>query len=162
MSLQVVDKPESESLAPKKYEAILLSTQELFDKYWAQCIPHLERCLEGMHGECTVEDLYTSCLKGEMYTIIVKNDETELPDVKLVLILQLVYYPQYTALNVVALGGKDLRHSIKKYWSDVQGWARICGVSQIECSVAPAMERVLSAAGFERKYVQLKQNLMET
>jgi len=28
MSLQVVDKPETESLAPKKYEAILLSTQE--------------------------------------------------------------------------------------------------------------------------------------
>lgn len=161
MSLQVVDKPEAESLAPKKYEAILLSTQELFDKYWAQSVPHLERCLEGMHGECTVEDLYTAALKGEMYVIVVKNDETELPDVKLVLMLQLVYYPQYTALNVVALGGKDLRHSIKKHWGDVQGWARICGVTQIECSVAPAMERVLSAAGFERKYVQLKQNLTE-
>ena len=115
-----------------------------------------------MHGECTIEDLYTASLKGEMYVIVVKNDEPELPDVKLVLILQLVYYPQYTALNVVALGGKDLRHSIKKFWGDVQGGARICGVSQIECSVAPAMERVLSAAGFERKYVQLKQNLMET
>ena len=73
MSLQVVDKPESESLDPKKYEAILLSTQELFDRYWAQCIPHLERCLEGMHGECTIEDLYTASLKGEMYVIVVKK-----------------------------------------------------------------------------------------
>jgi len=161
MSLQVVDTPETESPVPKKYEAIHLSTQELFDRYWAQCVPHLEKCVDSMHGEATVEDLYAACLRGEMYTIIAKNDDTELPDVKLVIVLQLVYYPRYAAMNVVALGGKDLRHSMKKHWADVQGWARICGVKQIECSVAPAMERILSAAGFERKYVQLKQNLME-
>lgn len=161
MSLQVVDKPEAETLVPKKYEAILLSTQELFDRYWAQCVPHLEKCIEGMDGEATVDDLYSASQRGEMYVIVAKNDDTELPDVKLVIVLQLVYYPQYTAMNVVALGGKDLRHCMKQFWGDVQGWARICGVTQLECSVAPAMERILSAAGFERKYVQLKQNLME-
>ena len=161
MTLQVVEQPESENLVPKKYEAILLSTQELVDRYWAQCTPHLERCLEGMHGECTIDDLYTGIMQGQMYAIAVKNDDTELPEVKLVLILQLVYYPQYTAMNVVAMGGKDLRHLIKKFWADVCGWARICGVTQIECSVAPGMERILSTVGFERKYVQLKQDLME-
>lgn len=161
MTLQVVEKQKPESLAPKRYEAILLSTQQLIDKYWAQCVPHLEKCLEGMHGECTVEDIYTSALQGQMYLLVAKNDDEELPDVKLVLVMQLVYYPRYTAMNVVAMGGKDLRHLIKKFWPDVCGWARICGVKQIECSVAPAMERILSGAGFERKYVQLKQDLME-
>lgn len=161
MSLQVVDKPVSESPVPKKYEAIHLSTQEAYDKYWAQCVPHLQRCIETMHGEATVEDLYAACLKGEMFSIVAKNDDTEVPDVKLIIILQVLSYPRYNTMNVVALGGKDLKNSMKEHWSDVQGWARICGARQIECSVAPAMERILSAAGFERKYVQLKQNLME-
>lgn len=161
MSLQVVEKERTESLAPKKYEAILLSTQEMYDKYWAQCVPHLQKCVEGMHGEITVEDIYTRALQGQMYVLIAKNDSTEVPDVKLTLVMELVYYPQYTTMNVVAMGGKDLRHLIKQFWPDVCGWARICGVKKIECSVAPAMERILLSNGFERKYIQLQQDLTE-
>lgn len=161
MTLQVVEQPESENLVPKKYEAILLSTQEMYDKYWAQCVPHLQKCVEGMHGEITVEDIYTRALQGQMYVLIAKNDSTEVPDVKLTLVMELVYYPQYTTMNVVAMGGKDLRHLIKQFWPDVCGWARICGVKKIECSVAPAMERILLSNGFERKYIQLQQDLTE-
>ena len=161
MSLQVVEKQKPESLAPKKYEAVLLSTQDAYDKYWAQCVPHLQKCVEGMHGEVTVEDIYTRALQGQMYVLIAKNDSTEVPDVKLTLVMELVYYPQYTTMNVVAMGGKDLRHLIKQFWPDVCGWARICGVKKIECSVAPAMERILLSNGFERKYIQLQQDLTE-
>jgi len=155
---------ETESKKPNldAYDPILLSTQELFDRYWAQCVPHLQRCIdEAMHGELTVDDLYTRAMKGEMYVIAVRNDEPEIPDVRLVLVLELVYYPRFTALNVVALGGQDLRHMIKRHWKHVQGWARICGVKKIECSVAPAMERILSAVGFKSNYIQMRQDLTE-
>lgn len=161
MSLQVVEHQEPTASVPKKYEAILLSTQEMYDKYWAQCVPHLEKCVATMHGELTVEDIYTRALQGQMYVLVAKNDDTEVPEVKLVLVMELVYYPQYTTMNVVAMGGKDLRHLIKLFWPDVCGWARICGVKKIECSVAPAMERILLSTGFERKYIQLQQDLME-
>ena len=161
MSLKVVEHQEPTASVPKKYEAILLSTQEMYDRYWAQCVPHLERCVATMHGELTVEDIYTRALQGQMYVLVAKNDEGELPEVKLVLVMELVYYPRYTTMNVVAMGGKDLRHLIKQFWPDVCGWARICGVKKIECSVAPAMERILLSTGFERKYIQLQQDLME-
>ena len=77
----------------------------------------------------------------------------------MVIVLELVTYPQFTAMNVVALGGRDLRHMIKKFWKQVCGWAQVCGVKHIECLVAPAMEKILVAQGFERKYTLLRQSL---
>ena len=78
MSLQVVEKPEEH----KQYNAQLLSTKELYDKYWGQCIPLFQECIDrAMHGEMTVDDIYDRGLKGQLYVIAVKNDDTEVPDV---------------------------------------------------------------------------------
>ena len=161
MSSKIIKYQKTTPAITKKYECILLSTQELYDKYWAQCVPHLEKAVNAMHGELTVEDIYTLALQGRMYVLVAKNDEQEVPEVNLVMVTEVVYYPRYTAMNVVAVGGKDLRHSIKQFWPDVIGWARISGVRKIECSVSLAMERILLGVGFERKYSQLQQNLLE-
>jgi hypothetical protein len=158
MSLQVVSKEEIKV----RYEPQLLSTKELIDKYWGACVPLLDQCIKrAMHGEMLVEDLYTRALKGEVFVIVAKNDDMETPTVKLVIVLELVTYPRFTAMNVVALGGKDLKNLIQMYWKDVCSWAKVCGVKKIECSVHPAMERILTAEGFERTYVQLRQDLTE-
>lgn len=142
------------------YTPQLLSTKELVDKYWAQCVPLLEKCInKQMHGEMVVEDIYTRALKGQMYIIAVKDDTPEVPDVKLVLVLELVYYPRFTSMNVVALGGKDLKNMINSFWEHVCGWARICGVTKMECLVSPAMERILNNIGFKQKYIHMRQEL---
>ena len=108
-----------------KYEPQLLSTKELIDRYWGQCVPLFQKCIDKqMDGELDIEDIYSKALKGEMFIIAVKNDSTEIPDVKLALALELVYYPKYTAMNVVALGGKDLKNMINMFWKHVCGWAR--------------------------------------
>tara|TARA_R110002012_G_scaffold311657_1_gene521311 strand:- start:527 stop:1000 length:474 start_codon:yes stop_codon:yes gene_type:complete len=143
-----------------QYNTQLLSTKELYDKYWGQCIPLFQDCIDkAMHGEMTVEDIYTRAIAGQLYIIVAKNDDTEIPDVKIAIALELIYYPQFTAMNVVALGGKDLRHMMKKFWSKVCAWSQVCGVTQMECLVAPAMEKILQAQGFERKYSLLRQDL---
>ena len=145
-----------------KYELQLLSTKALFDRYWGQCIPLLQECIDrSMDGEMTVEDIYTRALKGEVYVIAIKNDDTEVPDVRLVVALEISYYPQYTAMNGLALGGKDLRIMIKKFWKKICNWAQVCGVKKMECLVAPAMQRILQAEGFEQKYILLRQDLTE-
>ena len=144
------------------YEVQLLSTKEMYDKYWAQCVPLFQECIDrAKHGEMTVEDIYTKALKGEVFVIVAKDDTPEVPDVKVAIAMELVYYPQFTAMNVLALGGRDLRHMIKRFWTQVCGWAQVCGVKQIECLVAPAMEKILTAQGFERKYTLLRQDLTE-
>tara|TARA_R100000995_G_C3459340_1_gene112264 strand:+ start:222 stop:698 length:477 start_codon:yes stop_codon:yes gene_type:complete len=154
MTLQVVQQEH------KQYNAQLLSTKELLDRYWGGCIPLFQECIDkAMHGEMTVEDIYERGLKGQLFIIVAKNDDDEVPDIQLAIALELVYYPRFTAMNVLALGGKNLRHNMKKFWKQVCGWAQICGVSQIECLVAPAMEKILQAQGFERKYSLLRQDL---
>ena len=142
------------------YTPQLLSTKELIDKYWGQCVPLLKKCIDKqMRGEMEVEDIYTRALKGEMYIIAVKDDTPEIPDVKLVLVLELIYYPRFTAMNVVALGGRDLKNMIGSFWEHVCGWARICGVTKMECLVSPAMERILSDVGFKQQYIKMRQEL---
>ena len=145
-----------------EYEPQLLSSKELLDRYWGQCVPLFEKCIEKqMDGELDVDDIYSRALKGQMFVFAVKNDSTELPDVKLALALELVYYPKYTAMNVVALGGKDLRNMIDMFWKHVCGWAKICGIKKMECSVNPAMQKILETVGFKQQYVQLRQDLTE-
>lgn len=144
----------------KQYNTQLLSTKEMYDKYWGQCVPLFQECIDkAMHGEMTVEDIYTRALKGQLYIIIAKNDDTEVPDVKMAIALELIYYPQFTAMNVVGLGGTDLRYMMKKFWLKVCAWAQVCGVTKMECLVSPAMEKILQAQGFERKYLLLRQDL---
>ena len=71
-----------------EYEPQLLSSKELLDRYWGQCVPLFEKCIEKqMDGELDVDDIYSRALKGQMFVIAVKNDSTELPDVKLALAL---------------------------------------------------------------------------
>ena len=146
----------------KKYNAQLLSTKELYDKYWGACIPLLQECIDrAMDGEMTVDDIYDRALKGQIYIIAIKNDDGEVPDVKLAIALELVYYPQFTAMNIVALGGRDLRLNIRDFWKQICNWAQICGVTKMECLVSPAIEKILLAQGFERKYSLLRQDLMK-
>ena len=79
MTLQVVQQEQEQ----KQYTVQLLSTKELYDKYWGACIPLFQECIDrAMHGEMTVEDIYDRGLKGQIYVIAVKNDDGEVPDVK--------------------------------------------------------------------------------
>ena len=93
-----------------KYEPQLLSTKEQIDKYWDKCVPLLQKCIDRMDGELLVEDIYAQAMAGKSFIIVVKNDYEDY--VKLALVLELVYYPRYTAMNVLALGGEDLKNMI--------------------------------------------------
>ena len=60
----------------KQYNTQLLSTKEMYDKYWGQCVPLFQECIDkAMHGEMTVEDIYTRALKGQLYIIMIKINQ---------------------------------------------------------------------------------------
>ena len=119
--LQVVEKENTDL----KYEAQLLSTKRAYRQILGSMYSFATAVYrKAMHGEMLVEDLYTRALKGEVFVIVAKNDDTEVPTVKLVIVMELVYYPRFTAMNVVALGGKDLKNMIQMFWKDVCGWLR--------------------------------------
>jgi hypothetical protein len=144
------------------YEPLLLSTVELLDTYWPQTAAVLQRCVDdAMHGEMTMQDIYEGIKAGRMYALIAKNDEGELPDVALALILETQAYPQFTVLNISALGGRELNLLKSKFWKHVCSWAFMNGVRTMQASVAPPMARILKRYGFNKIYETVRLDLTE-
>jgi N-acyl-L-homoserine lactone synthetase len=45
------------------------------------------------------------------------------------------------------------------FWKHVCSWAMINGVKKMECTVSPAMERILKSVGFKQQYIKMRQDL---
>lgn len=145
-----------------EFDALLLSTKEQFDKYWAATKPLIEKCIKrSMHGELTADDVYAMALQQKVYVFIVKCDKGIMPAIKLALVLEIVNYPRLPAMNILALGGEELDALYEKYWKRLCGWAYMNGVRAIEGWVSPAMERVISKYGFKHVYTHMRLDLTE-
>lgn len=154
--------PSPEVTTFEGYEPLLLASVEVLDIYWSQTAVHLQAVVSSeMHGEMTVEDIYDRVRAGTMYAAIFKKDEGELPSVALVLIMEIRTYPQYSVLNIVALGGHGLGPLMDKFWKHVCSWAFINGVRTIEASVSPVVARALRKHGFTKFYETVRLDLTE-
>jgi len=147
----------------KDYEPLFLSSVNILDIYWGQTCEVLGPCIDNaIHGEMTLDDIYDGIKAGRMYCLVFKNDEGELPDVALAMILELVVYPQYTVMNIAAIGGRELERLLKnKFWKHICSWAYMNGVRQMQASVSPAMARIIKSYGFKPVYQTLRMNLTE-
>tara|TARA_R100001079_G_C4446020_1_gene151173 strand:+ start:188 stop:688 length:501 start_codon:yes stop_codon:yes gene_type:complete len=145
------------------FDPLLLSTKEHYDTYWAYAEPHIKRCLEETtHGEISTSHIYERGLAAQNYVIVVKSDAGPEPEVKLVLVFEPRYYPNLAALNLLAIGGSDLKILSDKYWEKLLGWCYMNGVRAIDCSVSnPAMERMIKRLNFKPIYTQMRLDLTE-
>lgn len=145
------------------YDSLLLATHELVNIYWEQTAPLLQRAIDKMNvNELTVENIYNDVLSGKIQCFILKKDEGELPDVKLVVALNLVAYHQFTAMNVVCVGGAALGFFKSKFWDHLCGWMYMNGVRTVEATVAPSMARIISKYGFKEAATLMRLDLGET
>ncbi len=143
-------------------EPLLVSTVEMLDTYWPQTSMVLQGCVDdAMHGEMTMQDIYEGVKAGRMYALVAKNDDGELPDVALALILETQAYPQFTVLNIAALGGRELDLLKSRFWKHVCSWAFMNGVRTMQASVSPAMARILKRYGFNKIYETVRLDLTE-
>ena len=156
-SANVIEFPEN------SFEPMFLSTKEHYDRYWAYAEPHVKRCLkETTHGEIDAHHIYERGLAGQVYTIVVKSDAGPEPQVKLVLVFEPHIYPNLPALNLLILGGSDLKVLSTKYWEKLLGWCYMNNVRAVDCSVSnPAMERIIKRLGFKPVYTHMRLDLTE-
>lgn len=142
---------------PVKTDFVFLSTPELVDAYWSRIEPHLRRYVdEATHGELTVEDLYVravGCANTNTFTFIVKTDQD---DVELAIVAEAVQYPRLSVLNIVAIGGRNLKEFHEKYWNILAGWAHLIGFRGIEGMVSEVMARALAPIGFKKLSVVIR------
>jgi len=155
--------PVGKSDPVKDYEPLFLSSVNILDIYWGQTCEVLGPCIDdAMHGEMTLDDIYNRIKAGQMYCLVFKNDEGELPDVALAMIMELIAYPQYTVMNIAAIGGRELERLLKnKFWKHICSWAYMNGVRQMQASVSPAMARIIKSYGFKPTYQTLRMSLTE-
>ena len=158
----MTDRPGFDPIPLDDYEPLLLTTQEQFTKYWPRASKLVDKCIKrAMHGEMTVEDIHNLAMQQRAYVFVVKNDKGIQPDVKLVVVLEIMHYPRLPSLNILALAGSDLEVFYEKFWQKLCGWAYMNGVRAIEGLVSPAMQRVISKYGFKPVYTQMRLDLTE-
>ncbi len=117
---------------------------------WSDIEHEVDRVVaRACHGEFTTADIKRLIEKGYAFAGYV-HDGT---DVKLVVVWEMVHYPAFTAVNVCCLGGRDLAGSWAQFGEVAKEVWRAQGATAVECSVSPAMAKVLQRAGFEAEPV---------
>jgi len=144
------------------YEPLLLSTKDMFDKYWPRASKLVDKCVKrSMRGELTSEDIYNMALQQRAFVFVFKSDVGIQPDVRLVVVLEMCGYPRMPAMNILALAGSELDMFYEKFWDKLCGWAYMNGVRTLEGFVSPAMQRVISRYGFKPTYTLMRLDLSE-
>lgn len=147
------------------HEPMLLTHENQFNMYWPLAEPLLERCVVGAtEGEYTVDDLHRMVMENRANMFVCTSDRsTTDPElsINLAFIVEPVIYPQLNAVNILAIGGHNLR-SQRKFWDYFKGWAFMNGASTIEASLSPAMMRILSSWGFRPVYTHARCDLTES
>ena len=160
LKLVPVAVPEDDDLTG--YSPQFLSSKALLDAYWVQTEAVLRPVVEeAMHGEMTTQDIYDRIISGQMYCIVIQDGSGELPKVALAIVMEIVVYPRLTALNITALGGRQLNLLKSRFWGHLCSWAYMNGVRCIQAMVSPAMARVISRYGFEPVYTVMRLPLTE-
>lgn len=99
-------------------------------------------------GEFSVFDLFELTKDGKAITALIEKDGQGM----MALVFEFVHYPQMLAVNIMALGGKDLDESMMEFFEKFKTYCREAGAVAIEASCSPGMTRLLSKYGFEPTY----------
>lgn len=97
------------------------------------------------HGEFDTDDIRNAVLKGRAYIAYARDEEGE---VEIACAWEMVFYPRLTCVNVMALGGKNMKTSWTKYGAVLSELWKKQGADCVECMTSRAMARLLKASGF--------------
>ncbi len=129
--------------------ATFITSPELLEQKFHLAAPLLQPVIDqAARGEFTVEDIRRMTSEGRVITAVVEQDG----EAVLALAFEFVHYPQTLAVNIMALGGKDLGKAADEFWDTLRDWFRSAGATVIEASCSDAMARLLGRYGFENVY----------
>ena len=121
-----------------------------------QVVPLLQPVIDqAARGELTVEDIRTLSESGRFITGIAEEGD----EVVMAMVFEFIHYPRMLAVNIVALGGRDLETVTVEFWETFRAWCKSAGASVIEASCSEAMARMLRRQGFESTYRVVRSSL---
>lgn len=126
---------------------------DLFD----QARPLLDRVVhEAAHGEFDSDALKKLIEKEHAWGACVIDDDDQ---VELVCLWEMVFFPNRTVCNVIALGGKNLKESWAVYGDTMSDLWRAQGAEVVTSYCNKGMTRLLRWFGFKPAYVYLEKEL---
>lgn len=69
---------------------------------------------------------------------------------------EFIYYPNLTAINIIALAGTDLDGTAARFFDRMKDFARASGAACIEALCIDGMARMLRKYGFEKASTQVR------
>lgn len=120
---------------------------------WPQVAQLLEPVVrKAARGEFTLANILEMAADGKAVIGVVKEGD----EMKLAFVFEFRHYPQMTAVNVIAIGGRNLRRAAAAYLETLASWARSAGASCIDASCSPAMARLLAKLQFTDTYRRVR------
>ena len=107
-----------------------------------ECIERVVK--HAVHGEYTAEDVRKMLIKGQAFCAYSKDDDGV---VEIACVWEMIYYPRTTAVNVLALGGKNAKENWEKYGPTLMDLWKKQGADCVECATTKAVARLLMSAG---------------
>lgn len=126
-----------------------LTSTEQVEGQFDYAVPFLEPVIQKAgRGEFSVEDLRRLSLDGRAIPAIFRQGDTPV----MAMVFEFVHYPQTLAVNIMALGGRELNEVIHEFWGLFKAWCKDAGASNIEAACSPAMARMLERYEFKTTY----------
>lgn len=119
-------------------------------------LPMLESAVLYADGDFTIADLESMVLSHKAVLGVVRSDEGQ---VILSVAFEFVYYPQRTAINIMALAGHNLTVVMKEFGRQFREFCKDQGACMIEARCRPSIVRLLAHLGFHSSYQLVRLNL---
>ena len=109
------------------------------------------------HGEFTADDVGDLIRKGRAFACYVMEGR----EILIACVWELIYYPRLTSINVMALGGQNLKELWALYGPTCKKVWRAQGAQAWQCEASIAMTKLLQKAGTGLKpiYVTSRETL---
>jgi len=136
-------------------EVRFLTSPEEISRRWPELQPLLAPVVaDAAHGEYTLDDLFDLARAGSLTVGVCETAGRPL----MAMAFEFRHYPRKLAINVVALGGCELKEVAGRYFDKFREYAALAGADDIEAMCSRPMARMLKGLGFAATYecVRLK------
>lgn len=112
---------------------------------------------QAARGEFDCDDLKRLIADGGAFASYITNGD----EVQLAWVWEMVFYPQKTVVNLIALAGSRFKECCGFFYDYMKRVWRSQGATAVTCYTSPAMARFLARAGFCEKYRFLEMELKD-
>lgn len=138
-----------------EYQALFVPIDQV-DNVWPECETLLVSALKYSKGEFDLDDFRKLLLQGLVQLFYISRDG----DIELALITELVQYPQYRSVRILAAAGKNLARASVEFKPAFIEWAVANGAVELECWAPDNLrEEFYKILGFTKAYSVLRFDL---